>query len=129
MRVADLSEEKRNELKAKARGREKTGKTTTTFAEYETVVIIEPNYMSNSANYRKTIEKIYEILKIEKVICPKFKIEDIGLKRLAYTMKGLNEGYYIIFYYRTSPNYIADLEKYLRETKCFLKFITVGMGG
>lgn len=129
MRVAELSEEKRNELKAKARGREKTGKITTTLAKYETVVIINPDYLSNSinysTNYRKIIDKIKEILKIDKVVNSKFEVEDIGLKRLAYTTMGLNEGYYMSFHYKTSPSYIADLEKYLRENAQCIKFITI----
>lgn len=129
MRVADLSEEKRNELKERARNRKKGEKIRTTLANYETVVIIEPSYfIENSINYAKTIEKVRKILKINTIMGAEFEVEDIGLKRLAYETRGFNEGYYLVFKYKTSPNFISNLEKYFRENQCFLKFITVRTG-
>lgn len=131
MRVADLSKEKRNELKEKYKGKGKVKNELRkeTLVKFETVVIIAPRFPIDNDTKTSIKHDFEKYLKINELLGAKFEIEDIGLRTLTYEMQGNREGYYMVFYYKTNPSYIADLEKYLRKTQCFLKFITVRMEG
>ena len=53
------------------------------------------------------------------------KIENLGLKKLAYEIKGHTQGHYILFdFSATTPHYF-DIEKYSRENENIIKFILV----
>ena len=51
--------------------------------------------------------------------------EEIGLKRLAYTLKKQNQGYYYLIEFESDPSDIYELERLYRITEEVLKFIVV----
>ena len=53
------------------------------------------------------------------------KVEQIGKKKLAYSVRNNTEGYYIIFEFTTLEEQIRELERYFRITEEILKFIVV----
>ena len=60
-----------------------------------------------------------------KSISKEVEVDDIGLKKLAYEIKGLKEGYYLNFEYEIDKNKIADIEKKFRIDDRIVKFLTV----
>lgn len=83
---------------------------------FETVIIIKKDYTDNDKN---TI--ICDLTKMMK----NCEIEDLGMKRLAYEIKGYREGVYIVFSYEQTLEEITKIEKYCRENDCIIKFLTV----
>lgn len=53
------------------------------------------------------------------------KIEDLGLKKLAYEVQKYKEGNYIVIEFKTEYSNISELERLFRITDDVLKFITV----
>lgn len=53
------------------------------------------------------------------------EVEDLGIRKLAYDIKGLKEGNYIDFRYETDKDKIADIERKFRLDDNIIKFITV----
>ena len=48
-----------------------------------------------------------------------------GKKRLAYEIKKLNEGYYVVVKFEAKPELITELERVYRITDEVMKFIVV----
>lgn len=53
------------------------------------------------------------------------KIDKWGLRRLAYRVHKYNEGFYVLFQFRASPEVVRELERRLRVTDLAVKFLTV----
>lgn len=84
---------------------------------HESIIICNPKADTNALkkeykNYIKSISKNVEV-------------DNIGLRKLAYEIKGLKEGYYLDFKYETDKNKIADIEKKFRTDDRIVKFLTV----
>ena len=52
-------------------------------------------------------------------------VEELGKKRLAYEIKKLNEGYYVVVKFEAKPELITELERVYRITDEVMKFIVV----
>ncbi len=89
-------------------------------SKYESIMILNPKVED------KDIEKITdEIAKLVKVT----HTDILGLKKLAYEVKGNTEGYYIDTYFNGTSEDVTTLEKYYREEDLVIKFITICTGG
>lgn len=93
---------------------------------YESVYIINP-YIS-LLGLDEIMEKIYKIFNDNKII--KIKEEKWGIKKLAYSIKNSDYGYYITIDFKIttknnkmSEEKIAKLTKYLKNNESILKFI------
>ena len=86
---------------------------------YELVYIMAENSMAKDV--AEIENKIKRIIKIDNIK----KIEHIGMKKLAYEIKGNKEGYYVIFNFEAKPELIAELERNYRIEDTVMKFITV----
>lgn len=77
-------------------------------------------------NVNMSVKK-YDIIKKElKKICGEFKnVEEYATKKLAYEIKGNKEGFYFQIDWEGTDKNITDFEKYARETKEILKFLTI----
>lgn len=53
------------------------------------------------------------------------KVEEIGIRQLAYEIKAHKEAYYVIYYFYIDVDEIANLERMLRISSDVLKFITL----
>lgn len=89
----------------------------TTIYEHESIIIAKPD---------SDIEKIINEYKdyFER-IGNNVEIENIGVKKLAYEIKGLSEGNYVIFRYEAEKDKIGDTEKKFRLDDNIIKFLTV----
>lgn len=85
--------------------------------EHESIIIVYPNADMDSVynEYKNYFEKIADNL----------EIENIGIKKLAYDIKGQHEGNYFIFKYAAEKSIISDIEKKFRLDDSVMKFLTV----
>ena len=88
--------------------------------KYESVIIVNPNV--DEAGLKALEEKFTGLInengKVESV-------ENMGKKRLAYEIKKLKEGTYMLFNFEANPDSIKELERVYRITDDVIKFIVV----
>lgn len=88
--------------------------------KYESVIIINPNLGDKT---KETVTK-YESF-INKEGGEVEKVEDMGLKNLAYEIKKNTKGYYVIYYFEANEKLVAKLERQYRIDDNVMKFITI----
>ena len=88
--------------------------------KYESVIIINPNKDEKEikALEEKFTGLINENGKLEKV-------ENMGKKKLAYSINKFNEGTYMVFNFEAKPDSIQELERVYRITDDIIKFIVI----
>lgn len=86
---------------------------------YELVYIMAENSMAKDV--AEIENKIKRIIKIDNIK----KIEHIGMKKLAYEIKGNKEGYYVVFTFRSNIDSVESIEKELRMAEKVIKFICI----
>lgn len=88
--------------------------------KYETVFIINPNV--EETGVKSLIEKFSSLInndgKVEKV-------EELGMRKLAYEIKKHKEGYYVVITFEANPELIRELERIYRITDEVIKFIVI----
>lgn len=87
---------------------------------YETIILIKNDIEEEERN--KVIAIIKDYLKENGKIT---KLESIGLRKLAYEVRGYEEAYYYLIEFESEPDIIAELERKYRITDEILKFIVV----
>ena len=88
--------------------------------KYESVVIINPNLEAESI--KALVEKFSNLINSNGTVN---SVEELGKKRLAYEIKKLNEGYYVVVKFEAKPELITELERVYRITDEVMKFIVV----
>ena len=63
--------------------------------------------------------------KIKEIVYNLTKIEDMGIRKLAYDIKKNKEAYYIEFHFEDNSENIEELERYFRINDVVLKFIII----
>lgn len=87
---------------------------------YESVLIIRGDL--EEKNYKEVLNNIIEKIKI---LINIEKIDEIGLKRLAYEVNKNKTGYYVVIYYKATSQAVLEIERIYRITEDILKFLTV----
>lgn len=87
---------------------------------FKTVIIFKPNETIAKEEIRKFTDIIQGWNKTKKV-----RLEDMGIKNLAYEMQHHKQGYYAVFTYLCYPEHIQELDRHLRIDEQVLKFITI----
>ncbi len=88
--------------------------------KYETVLIMKENITEEIKN--KVINKITDYLNTKGEVT---KIEDIGLRKLAYEIKKNKKGYYYVIEFDAKPESIIELERMYRINDEIIKFIVI----
>ena len=92
-------------------------------AKYENVILYNSELTIEQIKYR-----IHDWVNAIKDCGGKVvKVEDIGIRKLAYEVKSHKEAYYVIYHFYTDADEIANLERMLRISSDVLKFITLRM--
>ena len=95
--------------------------------KFENVYILKGSLKEEQA--LKEIENIKQYFKDVKVSKNKANINGqlgyLGLKRLAYTVKGEKTGYYFITYFEGTDDEVTEIERQLRLNDNVIKFITI----
>ena len=76
--------------------------------KYETIIIFEPKPGIAEAEIRKFRE---DITKLDGTI---IKVDDMGIKSLAYEVRKHKEGYYAIYTWAGNTPQVTELERLLR---------------
>lgn len=87
---------------------------------YENVLILKGTFTQEE--YTKSLNQIMEKIKNLVEIT---KIEEIGVKKLAYQVKDNKTGYYIIIEFKATSQKVLELERFYRIEDDILKFIVV----
>lgn len=87
---------------------------------YESVLIFKGRFTEDE--YRQALNSI--IGKI-KNITDINKIDEIGLKNLAYEIGKNKKGYYVVIYYKATSQAVLEIERIFRITEDIIKFITI----
>lgn len=89
--------------------------------KYESVIIIKPTLEKNERN--EVMDKYQNIMK--EYSGNDVKIEDLGMKKLAYQIQNQTHGYYVAFRFNAEPQNILELERRFRIDENVMKFMTV----
>lgn len=91
---------------------------------YENIYILKGSLTEEKA--KEEMEKIKEYFKNVKTFEKNNDINGfIGLKKLAYEVKGEKTGYYYITYFKGTRGEVAKIEYQLRLNDNVIKFLTV----
>lgn len=88
---------------------------------FETIIILRGNIREDKA--KATIKRYEDFLQkysTEK----KVKIDDMGIKKLAYEVKGNTKGYYFLAYWQGEISNVDELDRMLRTDDDVIKFMT-----
>ncbi len=88
--------------------------------KYESVIIIRGDLKDEEYKkaFNEIIDKIKNLIDIE-------KIEEVGLRNLAYQVRNNKTGYYVVIYYKATSQAISEIERFFRIKDEILKFLTV----
>lgn len=89
--------------------------------KYETVVLINPELGEEAAT--KTITRMRDGL--ASTNGKEIRLEDWGVKRIAYELNGNRRAHYICFLYLGTNSSVAEIERLLKITEAVIKFQTV----
>ena len=88
---------------------------------YETVLILNPVLSE---------EQVQESIKKFKTLLSSFKAElvfddSLGLKKMKYSIQNKKTGFYVLFEFKSKPNFISDVETELARDERIMRFLTV----
>ena len=88
--------------------------------KYESVIIINPNVEKEGT--KELVQKFTDLINTDGKL---EKVDEMGVKKLAYEIQKNKEGNYVVFYFEANPNLISELERNFRITDEVLKFMTI----
>ncbi len=89
--------------------------------QYETAFLITPKL--EEEEIETLIQKMAEVVKKSKG--KMVNIEKWGKKRLAYSINGLNEAFYVFFHYQGDTGIPIELERRFRQTETIIRYLTL----
>lgn len=89
--------------------------------KYETIFIAHPDLVEDEV--KGLIEKTREV--IENLNGELIKVEEWGRRKLAYKLKKLTKGYYILIRFLGNGQVLAEIERNLRLSDSVLKYQSV----
>ena len=88
--------------------------------KYESVIIINPNVEKEGT--KELVQKFSDLINTDGKL---EKVDEMGVKKLAYEIQKNKEGNYVVFYFEANPSLISELERNYRITDEVIKFMTV----
>jgi small subunit ribosomal protein S6 len=89
--------------------------------KYETIFIAHPDLVEDEV--KGLIEKMKEV--IENLNGELIKVEEWGRRKLAYKLKKLTKGYYILIRFLGNNQVLAEIERNLRLSDSVLKYQSI----
>ncbi|MCL1858803.1 MAG: 30S ribosomal protein S6 [Oscillospiraceae bacterium] len=89
-------------------------------SDYETIIILNPNI--GDEGIKSNVEKFEDLIAANGTVIEK---NEWGMKRLAYPIQFLDEGYYVLINFSAAPQFIAELERVFNITDTVLRSIVV----
>lgn len=88
--------------------------------KYECTFIINPEKEEEA---KKIIEEVKT--KIEENSGKVEKIDEWGIKELAYEINGYNNGFYTVINFETEPGKIDGFKEFMKKNNSIIRFLTV----
>jgi len=88
--------------------------------KYEAVIIIDSNLTEESS--KEVISKFEEIINNNGNVT---RVDDIGIKKLAYKINNRDTGHYVLYEFEADSEFISELQRVFRITEEVLKYITI----
>ena len=88
--------------------------------KYESVVIVNPNLEEESI--KNLVKKFSDLINTDGKVT---SVEEMGKRKLAYEIKKLKEGFYVVIKFEAKPELIAELERNYRITDEVMKFMVI----
>jgi small subunit ribosomal protein S6 len=88
---------------------------------YETLVVLHPDLPE--AQVRETIDRARRL--IEEAGGQVLEMQEWGMRELAYPIRKLNRGYYVLAEYTATAEVVRELERTLKIADEILRFISV----
>ncbi|HOV68697.1 MAG TPA: 30S ribosomal protein S6 [Clostridia bacterium] len=89
--------------------------------KYESIVVLDGQL--EAERVKSLVEKISDVITSNSGIVD--SIDEWGKKRLAYPIKDLTEGFYVLFNYQAPAELPIELERNLKIMEEVLRYITV----
>lgn len=89
--------------------------------EYESIFIVNQNRDENSIN--KVVNDIQSFIKSNGYNLKKTELW--GRKKLAYEVKGCDDGFFVFMSFESEPNFIAQLSRFYQLSEDVIKYLTV----
>ena len=88
---------------------------------YETMIVLDPEMSEELVDgFVERMKKFLDDRGAEVL-----KVEEWGLKTLAYEIKKKTKGYYLLLYFKGGAEVTAELERNLRLTEDVLRYLTI----
>ncbi|NLY42654.1 MAG: 30S ribosomal protein S6 [Clostridiaceae bacterium] len=91
--------------------------------KYETLFVINPNL--GEEEIAGLVEKFKSLIESAGQL---ESVEEWGKRRLAYPIKNLNEGYYVLINFSAEPSFPQELERNFKITDGIIRAIVVKIG-
>ena len=88
---------------------------------YESIFIVRPDLTGDA--YTAVIDKFKGVLTDQGASI--IKIDEWGVRKLAYTVKKQNRGSYVLVIFEADPKVILEYERRLRLDESIIKFINI----
>ncbi|MET0152038.1 MAG: 30S ribosomal protein S6 [Candidatus Binatia bacterium] len=89
--------------------------------DYETLTVLHPDL--GEAGSKELVQKVRGILEAGRAEIK--KVDEWGMRELAYPIRKQRRGIYALVEYRSEPPAVAELERQLKLNDQVLRFITV----
>lgn len=88
---------------------------------YETLMVLDPELPE--AQIRETLDRIRRLIEGMGAECE--RLEEWGMRDLAYPIRKQSRGYYVLVEYNGKPEVVRELERTLKIGDEFLRFVSV----
>ncbi len=88
---------------------------------YEELFIVKPDAPEEEVN--AFVDQVKNLITNGKGTVE--KVDDWGVRKLAYRVAKYNEGHYVLIVFQSSPELVHEVERRMRVTDSVIKFITV----
>ncbi len=88
---------------------------------YELLFVLKPTLTEEEIQAKTNFLK--EVL--EKNGAELSAVQDMGVRRLAYQIEKFERGYYVVFYFKAPASAIGEIERVIRITEEFIRFMSV----
>lgn len=89
-------------------------------SDYETVFIINPNIGDD--NIKATVDRFTDMINANGEVIEK---NEWGLRKLAYPIQFLEEGYYVLVNFNANPQFLAELDRVFNITDSVLRSLII----
>ncbi len=90
--------------------------------KYETMFIVRPDLEEEKRN--ELLEKFKSIIASDGEV---EEVNEIGLKKLAYEIKKLKEGYYVLIIFKANTDLPKELERNFRISDDVIRYLVVNL--